>query len=707
VIAKNGDSPQASIGPDTLTENLIRGADGLFLGLLRNELVGIYIIQDDRFRYVNPRFAQMFGYAQEEICGKLGPMDLTAPEFRKRAQQEIDRRVRNEATTSRYAFDGVCKDGNCIRVEIFGTRTELNGRPAIIGMIIDNTDRHKAEQEVESQLHFIEQLIDAIPNPMYYKDEHGYYLGCNRAFEEYIGKTRQEIFGKSVHEISPPDLAERYYVADRALFDSPGVQTYEAIVQTASGDRKDVVFHKATFNKADGTVGGLVGVIHDITERKRSEETIWREANYDPLTQLPNRRLFLDRLQQDIKKAERSKSPLSLLFIDLDRFKEVNDTLGHEAGDRLLAEAAKRIVACVRRSDTVARLGGDEFVIIMPDIAEPPHLENTANHIIQALQQPFRINKETAYVSASIGITFFPRDADNMDTLLINADQAMYDAKAQGKSRFSFFRPTMQAAMLERLQLGNELRSAMENGQLELYYQPVYNLANGHITQVEALLRWNHPQRGQVPPAQFIPIAEDIGLINRLGNRVFRQAVAMAKRMEKLEGGNPVPISINKSPRQILSGKTNQVWLDYLRQENLPGTRLGIEITENLLMDERPEVTEKLQQFHKAGIHIALDDFGTGYSAMGYLKRFHIDYLKIDGTFVHGMVNSPSDRAIIEAIIAMAHKLGIKTIAEGIETEEQRALLAKAGCDYGQGFALARPMPEQELIELLAHEQHT
>lgn len=693
---------------DPLTEDLIREADTLFLGLFHNALVGVYIIQDERFRYVNPRLAELFGYTQQELCGGMGPLDLTAPEFRPLARQEIGRRIEDRARSSRYVFDGLRKDGSCIRVEVFGSRIEFEGRPAIIGMMIDNTDRYKAELEVKEQLYFIAQLVDAIPNPLFYKDEQGRYLGCNRAFEQYIGKSREEMLGKSVYELSPRELAERYHAADQALFDNPGVQTYETSVQSADGERKDVVFYKATFDKSDGSLGGLVGVILDITERKRSEAAIWREANYDALTGLPNRRLFLDRLQQEMKKSHRSGKAMALLFLDLDRFKEVNDTLGHETGDLLLAEAGRRITACVRESDTVARLGGDEFTVILPDIDDALHVEHLAGSIISALKQPFRLGAEIAYVSASVGITLYPRDAQDIDTLLINADQAMYDAKAHGRNRFSYFMQAMQVAVMDRLQLGNDLRNAIGQNQLEVYYQPILALDSGNIVKAEALLRWHHPQRGWVSPAQFIPVAEDLGLINEIGDWVFRQAVDTAKRLGALPGRerpqDMLQISVNKSPRQFFTGSTHETWVDHLQQAGLSCEYICIEITEGLLLDERAEVLEKLLQFRDAGIQVSLDDFGTGYSAMAYLKRFDIDYLKIDQSFVQDMDNDPNDRAIVEAIIAMARKLGIKVVAEGIETEAQRDFLVAVGCDYGQGYLFSRPVPERELVALLLRE---
>ena len=696
--------PLGGAGPDTLMEHVFREVDALSFGLLHNALVGVYIIQDGGFRYVNPRLAELFGYSQTELCQGMGPLDVTAPEFREEAAYQIGRRLDGEARTSRYSFEGLRKDGSRIRVEVFGSRIEFDGRPAIIGMLIDNTQRDKAEREVKEQLYFTAQLVDAIPSPVFYKDEHGRYLGCNRAFEQYIGKPREELVGMSVYDLSPKELADRYHAADQVLYDNPGVQTYEAKVQSADGERKDVVFYKATFNKSGGDLGGLVGVILDITERKQGEEAIWREANYDGLTNLPNRRLFLDRLQQEMKKMQRNGQSLALMFIDLDRFKEVNDTLGHESGDILLAEAASRIRGCVRNSDTVARLGGDEFTVILPGIAETAHIENVANDIISALKQPFMLGMEIAYVSASVGITYYPRDAQELDMLLINADQAMYDAKAHGKNRFSYFQPAMQMAVKDRLQLGKDLRNALELQQLEVYYQPIFDLQTGIIVKAEALLRWNHPQRGKVSPAQFVPVAEDLGLINDIGDWVFRQAVAASKHLKELTG-RVVQISVNKSPRQFFTGSTHETWIDHLQQAGVGGEYIGIEITEGLLMDERPEVLEKLLQFRDAGIQVSLDDFGTGYSAMGYLKRFDIDYLKIDRSFVRDMVDDASDRAIVEAIIAMAHKLGIKLVAEGVETEEQRALLRSVGCDYGQGYLFSKPVPKPEFIALLTEKE--
>ena len=441
-----------------------------------------------------------------------------------------------------------------------------------------------------------------------------------------------------------------------------------------------------------------IGIFSDITEKKHTEELIWRQANYDALTGLPNRRLFLDRLTQELKKADREDTPVTLMFIDLDHFKEVNDTLGHEAGDTLLKEAAHRISHCIRETDTLARLGGDEFTIIFPKMADSKRLEEVGDQIIETLCEPFMIADTPAYVSASIGITLYPQDADNLQALLRNADQAMYVAKEQGRNRFSYFTQSMQREAQYRLQLSNDLRSALENGEFELHYQPIIELASGAVHKAEALLRWRHPLRGYVSPAQFIPIAEEIGLINKIGDWAFREAARKAQTWNDALTGKQcaIQISVNNSPRQFAASSASLDMVNHLREIGLPPACIVVEITEGLLMDERPEVTEKLLAFRDAGIQVALDDFGTGYSAMSYLQKFDIDYIKIDQSFVRDMVENPGDQAIAEAIIVMSHKLGIKVIAEGVETQAQRDLLAEAGCDYVQGYFFARPMPGTE-----------
>ncbi len=690
-----------------LSEDLIREADGLFLGLLRNALVGVYIIQDGLFRYVSPRFAEILGRTQEEICSQLGPDDLIDPRDRETMRRAVADRIEGRSEAAHYSFRVERADGTPIEAEVFGMRTEFGGRPAIIGMMVDITARRAAERAAREQLNFVSQLVEAIPSPLFHKDENGRYLGCNKAFEVFIGLPRDEIIGRTVFELYEPPAAARYHAADQALFDTPGVQTYEANVPSADGMTQDVIFNKATYLKADGSVGGLVGVVTDITERKRSEALIWMQANYDPLTGLPNRRLLGDRLAEMLKRTQRTRDCVAVLFIDLDRFKEVNDTLGHDAGDRLLVEAARRIVACVRDSDTVARQGGDEFTVLLPGLSERAPIERIAEDIIDALCQPFQLGTDIAYVSASIGITLCPQDAETPADILRNADQAMYAAKAEGRNRFSYFSPAMQQRALQHLQLGKDLRKALARGELSLHYQPILHLASGRVRKAEALLRWAHPERGNIPPDEFIPVAEELGLIDAIGSWVFEQATAAIQRWRTLwpaDAAEPSPlqITINASPRQFAKGPSLDVLLQRVDALGLPGRCIAVEITEGLLLDEHPAVTAQLARLAAAGIQVALDDFGTGYSAMAYLKRMDIDTLKIDRSFVRDLTTDPSDLAIAEAIIAMAHKLDINVVAEGIETDAQRQRLADAGCDFGQGYLFSPPLPEDAFFAFLA-----
>ncbi|MBI5007896.1 MAG: EAL domain-containing protein [Nitrosomonadales bacterium] len=445
----------------------------------------------------------------------------------------------------------------------------------------------------------------------------------------------------------------------------------------------------------------LTGVSQDITEKKRSEETIWQQANFDPLTGLPNRRMFQDRLEHEIKKSHRDGLPLALMFIDLDKFKEVNDTLGHDKGDILLVEAAQRIAACVRESDTVARLGGDEFTVILSELDDTGSIDRIAHAIIDTLVAPFKLGEETAFISASIGITLYPNDADNLEMLMSNADQAMYASKSAGRNRFSYFTQNLQEAALNRMHLINDMRNALPGEQFHLHYHPIVELASGNICKAEALVRWQHPTRGLINPAEFITLAEESGMIVEIGDWVFRKAAQQVQSLRKTHHPE-FQISINKSPIQFRSDDRHfQTWLPYLNQLGLPGHCMTIEITEGLLLDASATVKAKLLDLRDAGIQVALDDFGTGYSALSYLKKFDIDYIKIDRSFVRNLSATSDDMALCEAIIVMAHKLGLKVVAEGIETSTQRHLLAAAGCDFGQGHFFSAPLPFDEFEAML------
>jgi diguanylate cyclase (GGDEF)-like protein/PAS domain S-box-containing protein len=518
-------------------------------------------------------------------------------------------------------------------------------------------------------------------------------------FAEHEFPNRFEQWETHVH---PDDLPGVLAVLRACLEGTVPTYNSEYRLRCKNGDWKWVLSRGIVVARdADGKPLRMTGMTSDISEKKQSDELIWHHANFDSLTALPNRRLFRDRLDQEVKRAHRSGLQIGLLFIDLDRFKEANDLLGHDVGDLLLKQAALRLSACVRESDTVARLGGDEFTIILTELDNPAYVEQLAQKALDTLAEPFRLGNEVVYLSASIGITLYPADAGGPEELIRNADQAMYAAKKAGRNQFSYFTRSMQEKAHTRMRLSGDLRNALSAGQLEVHYQPIVDLSTGQIAKAEALLRWHHPKLGLVEPAQFIPLAEESGLINEIGDWVFKQAVSCSQRWGA-QSNAPLQIGVNKSPLQFLSYSREVNWTDYLRQLGLSGSSISVEITEGLLLNASADVAEQLLQYRDAGIQVTIDDFGTGYSSMAYLKKFDIDYLKIDQSFVCDMETDAGNRTIAESIIVMAHKLGMQVIAEGIETIAQKELLIAAGCDYGQGFLFSAAVPPQAFEQMLA-----
>jgi diguanylate cyclase (GGDEF)-like protein/PAS domain S-box-containing protein len=444
----------------------------------------------------------------------------------------------------------------------------------------------------------------------------------------------------------------------------------------------------------------MTGTMSDITERKESETTVWRHANVDALTGIPNRRLFRERLEMEMHRSRRYGHQVAILYIDLDRFKEVNDLYGHDAGDMLLVHAVQRMQRCVRQTDTIARLGGDEFAIIMTELHDSGHIEFVCQNLLASLSTPFQVKKDHAYVTASIGVAMYPIDAADPEDLLRRADQAMFAAKRNGKNQFCYFMQSMDESAHRKLRISNELHHALDNGQMSVHYQPIVDLSDGRIIKAEALLRWRHPTLGMVEPSVFIPYAEESGLIGRLGDWVFQQAVQAAQRWSA-HTGEVFQVSINKSPAQLMRRTPDTDSLRHLDAMHLAGSHIAVEITEGMLLHALPNVTERLQDYRNAGVQVAIDDFGTGYSAMSYLKKFEIDYLKIDQSFIRDIASNETHHTIAETMILMAHKLGLKAIAEGVETQEQLDLLKAAGCDYAQGYFFSPPVPPERFEKML------
>ena len=455
--------------------------------------------------------------------------------------------------------------------------------------------------------------------------------------------------------------------------------------------------------KPSGELEYLVVKIEDVTERKKSQESIWHQANFDMLTGLPNRFMFIDRLKEEIKRSHRGGSFLALFFIDLDRFKEINDTLGHRLGDQLLIEAASRISHCIRKSDTASRFGGDEFTVILSQITDAQHIEEVAQKILEALSDPFTLEgvKEAVFISASIGITIFPTDGLDANKLLQNADQSMYAAKQAGRNCFAYFTSALQEKAQTRLLLLNELRAALALSEFSLYFQPILDFKTGKIVKAEALLRWHHPKRGLLCPPSFIAIAEESGLIREIGYFVFREAEKWAKRWSII-GPDGFQVSINLSPVQFESnGQFLEKWLNQFEAQGLSGKSLSIEISEKLLLNVDKNVAQRLLGFSRKGISVWIDDFGIGCSSLAYLLKFQVDYLKMDQSFIRDLGIDEKSLMIAEAIILMAHKLGLQVVAEGVETLDQRNLLTSMDCDFGQGFLFSKPLPPPEFEDFL------
>ena len=446
-------------------------------------------------------------------------------------------------------------------------------------------------------------------------------------------------------------------------------------------------------------------MLEDVTDKRQSEALIWQQANFDTLTQLPNRRMFHERLRQALAQGRREGARVAVLFIDLDHFKEVNDTLGHHQGDILLIEAAGRIRQGVRETDTVARLGGDEFTVILSDLDDLQQVDRIARHILESLQTPFVLGQEQAFVSASIGITLYPDDADNIEDLLKHADQAMYVSKGAGRNRYSYFTPALQVAAVNRMRLSADLRTALRERQMQLYYQPVLDLRTGRLLKAEALLRWQHPQRGLLAPLDFIALAESSGLIAEIGDWVFRAAVEQLQRWRAQGhaiGWPGLQICINQSPLQLLrEGEAPAAWLRQLQALGLPASAIVLDLTEDVLLAAGSGVVRRLHALRQAGVQIALDDFGSGLASLTQLQQCGIDYLKIDGAFVRRLAPGASELALSEAIVTVAHKLGMRVIAEGVETPAQRALLLGMGCDEAQGFLFSAPLAIEDFDALL------
>jgi diguanylate cyclase (GGDEF)-like protein/PAS domain S-box-containing protein len=679
----------------------IQQAQDMFRGLAENSMVGVYIARQDVYHFVNQRMSDLTGYTRRELLNEVSVLDLVAEEDRPRMRDSIRLRLTGATRMTQMECRIFRKDGSLIDVEIFGSKMRLGGELVTIGSVIDISDRKRGEAANRMAALVYQSSSEA----MVVTDASGFIESINPAFSAITGYRAEEVVGRKISILSSGRQSNEFYQSMWNAISETG--TWRGDIWNRRKNGEEYAEHLAINSSFDekGRVCNRIGVFSDITLKKQDDAKIWKQANYDYLTGLPNRPLLHDRLTHAVARSDRSGLALALIFIDLDFFKEVNDSFGHDMGDELLRQAAQRLSAVVRATDTVARLGGDEFVMLLGDVRSADVTHRVCRAILACLEEPFILGAAQTTISASVGVALYPEDAQDATTLLQLADLAMYASKDKGRHQYCFFQGEMQEGALVRRQLSRDLGLALNEGQFHLQFQPIIDARTGRIRKAEALLRWSHPVLGLVSPAQFIPMAEDSGVINSVGNWVFREAVRQAALWQTIADPD-FQMSLNLSPAQFQQqGLDIKEWLVHLEELGLSGAHIVVEITEKLLIESTPHIERQLMAFRDAGVQISLDDFGTGYSSLPYLKKFDIDYIKIDRVFVEHVARSADDLALCEAIVAMAHKLGLKVVAEGVETEVQHVLMQSASCDFMQGYFYAKPMDAPAFEQLLLEQQ--
>lgn len=547
--------------------------------------------------------------------------------------------------------------------------------------------------DMKKQKELLQSVIEHAPVRVFWKDRECRYLGCNTLFARDAGLSHPEqLIGKTDFDAAWHEQADRYRADDMAVMESGAAKLdFEEPQTTKDGNRICLQTSKVPLRDENDQVIGVLGIYSDVTERKLAQSRLDYLAHHDTLTGLHNRFTLHERLDQALASVRRERRTLAVLFLDLDRFKTINDTLGHVVGDELLIQVANRLRECVRESDIVARLGGDEFVVVLAEVDGPATTVRVVEKVLNVLRQSYYIEGRELHSTPSIGVALYPADGEDTDTLMKNADTAMYQAKAQGRNSIQFFAASQNQLVLERMQLENDLHAALEQNQFELYYQPQID-GRGTCVGFEALLRWHHPREGIVSPARFIPVAEDSGLIRPMGEWVIGEACRQLRAWRD-EGLINITVAVNLSAAQLRSPTLFESVEQALKRHGLSGHDLELEVTESVAMHDPETSIHQLLALRNLGVQLSIDDFGTGYSSLSYLKRLPIHTLKLDQSFVHDIETDPNDVAICAATIALAHNLGLTVVAEGVETAAQRDFLTMHRCDYLQGFFFSKPLP--------------
>ncbi|NLR74020.1 putative bifunctional diguanylate cyclase/phosphodiesterase [Leeia aquatica] len=674
-----------------------------YRSLIENAPEAIVVIDVDTglFADVNPRACELYGQNRERLLSMALASPQLSPEFQPDRQRSDEKSTRLlEATFAGqpqvFQWMHVTSRHGEVFVEVRLSRMPSLSGKYVRGTVVDITQRKLAEDRLRLASQAITQSRDGIV----ILDKDFRIVSANPAFCQMLSSTESELLGQVAPMLRSKDQNQslmdsiRHHLASHPYWES------EIWTRKQSGEMFLQLVTITPIRFDDGSIKNFVCITSDITEQKQHADHIWHLAHHDTVTGLPNRNLLQDRLMQSILQAERSNKKSALLFIDLDRFKNINDTLGHSFGDRLLKHVADRLIGCVRHADTVARIGGDEFVIVVSNMNDAMDASSTAQKIMEALTSTFVIDNMDLHITPSIGISICPDDGVTVDSLMRNADTAMYHAKDNGRNNYQFFKQSMNTVATERLDMERQLRTAIKLKQFELHYQPQVDLQSGALVGMEALIRWRHPEKGLVSPLRFIPIAEETGLIVPIGEWVLKEACRQSKVWQDM-GLRKTPVAVNLSARQFLKGSLVDTVQQALDESGLEAEFLELEITESLLMYEVEDTIQLLTRLNDLGVSLAIDDFGTGYSSLSYLKRFPIDHLKVDRSFVRDVINDPDDASITSAIVAMAHNLKLNVVAEGVETEDQAQFLRDLGCEYAQGYLYSMPLHADDMTEFI------
>lgn len=682
-------------------EAALRASEDKFARVFSHSPDGICIIRasDQTLYDINDVLLRGSGFTREELIGKpLSEMNIFESSD---SLDETAQLLASEGSYQNKELIFVLADGSRVPCLVSSTLVELHGEAFVLSIIKNVSEQRRTEAKLLSSEQRFRGVFEDAPIGMLLVDDKGSIFSCNRFAAEMLAYKVEDMQGVHISRLVPredrrglKDVLQRLSAdnnvsrTERRMLSKNGLEiwtSFQLVRQQGEADQGDYYILQIT----------------DVTETKRNHARMEKMAFYDTLTNLANRRLFSDRLQHAISRTQRSKRSAALLYLDLDQFKRVNDTLGHEAGDELLRQVAARLKECVRQEDTVARPGGDEFTILLYDIHSSADAGIVAEKILTKLREPILVRGHQLVVTTSIGITVLPDDATDANTLTRNADLAMYNAKEKGRNNYQFFSEDMNVNAVNRLRVENELRLALQRDEFELYYQPKVDIRTQKVVGVESLIRWNHPERGLVSPDQFIPIAEESGVVVEIGAWVIEEACRSSVALNEASE-HPISVAVNISSRQFRDpGLVNTIRRN-LRLFGLAPNQLELEITETMLMHDVDAATLTLTRLHGLGVQLAIDDFGTGYSSLNYLKRFPMNTVKVDRSFVRDIPNNADDMAITSAVIAMAHRLNLEVVAEGVETREQLAYLQEQKCEYAQGYLISKPVPLDDLIALLA-----